>query len=261
MRKLPFYLLSFIIVVALVVSFSGITVVDTGYRGVKTHFGKVIGEALPEGIYFYNPITTAIHSIDTKVQKYTLKMDAYTKDVQQADLTVSINSSLDDSQVHKLYQEVGVGYKDKVIAPQILKAVKDTIGSWEADTLVSNREKAANDILTSLKAGLEPYHIRVQSVVIENIDYSTQFERAIEEKQIATQDAIKAKNRTRQVEEEAQQKILSAKAEAESMKIRSQALSQNQNLVAYEAVQKWDGKLPVNLYGNAPIPFLQAAIK
>ena len=148
-----------------------------------------------------------------------------------------------------------------MITPQILKAVKDTIGSWEADTLVSNREKAANDILSSLKMGLEPYYIRVQSVIIENIDYSSQFERAIEEKQIATQDAIKAKNRTKQIEEEAQQKVLSAKAEAESMKIRSQALSQNQNLVAYEAVQKWDGKLPVNLYGNAPIPFLQAAIK
>jgi len=261
MNKLPLYLLSAVAIVALGVSFSGITVVDTGYRGVKTNFGKVVGEALPEGIYFYNPITTAIHSIDTKVQKYTLKMEAYTKDVQQADLVVSINSSLDDTQVHKLYQEIGVAYKDKVVVPQILKAVKDTIGSWEADTLVYNREKAANDILASLKTGLAPYHILVQSVVIENIDYSAQFERAIEEKQIATQDAIKAKNRTRQVEEEAQQKILSAKAEAESMKIRSQALSQNQNLVAYEAVQKWDGKLPVNLYGNAPIPFLQAAIK
>ena len=261
MRKLPFYFISFIIIAVLLVSFSGITVVDTGYRGIKTNFGKIVGEALPEGIYFYNPITTSVHCIDTKVQKYTLKMEAYTKDVQQADLVVSINSSLDDTQVHNLYREVGIGYKEKVIMPQILKSVKDTIGSWEADTLVSNREKAAGDILLSLKSGLEPYHILVQSVVIENIDYSAQFERAIEEKQIATQDAIKAKNRTRQVEEEAQQKILSAKAEAESMKIRSQALSQNQNLVAYEAVQKWDGRLPVNLYGNAPIPFLQAAIK
>lgn len=250
-----------VILVAVGISFSGIKIIDTGYRGVKTRFGEVIGSPLPEGIYFYNPITTEIQGIDTKVQRYTLKMSAYTKDVQQADLTISINSSLDDNMVHLLYQEIGLGYQDKVIAPQILRAVKDTIGKWEADVLVSNREKAAEEILSSLKNSLEPNHILVQSVIIEDINYSSQFERAIEEKQIATQDAIKAKNKTKQVEEEANQKILSAKAEAESMRIRSQALSQNQNLVAYEAVQKWDGRLPVNIYGSAPLPFLNIATK
>lgn len=241
--------------------FSSVKVVDTGYRGIKTRFGKVVGESLPEGFYIYNPITTTIHEMDTKVHKYTLKMATYTKDVQQADLLISVNTSLDPSKVHLLFQEVGVTYADKVIAPQISKAVKDTIGKWEADALVSNREKATEEIFNSLKESLLPYHINTQNVVIENIDYSAQFERAIEEKQIATQDAIKARNRTKQVEEEANQKVLAAKAEAESMRIRSQALSQNQNLVAYEAVQRWDGRLPVNMYGSAPIPFIDGAIK
>ena len=243
------------------VAFAGIKVVDTGYRGIKTNFGKVVGESLPEGFYIYNPITTAIHEMDTKVHKITLKMAAYTKDVQQASLVISVNTSLDPTKVHLLFQEVGMSYADKVIAPQISKAVKDTIGKWEADMLVSNREKATEEIYDSLKEALLPYYINTQNVVIENIDYSAQFERAIEEKQIATQDAIKARNRTRQVEEEANQKVLAAKAEAESMRIRSQALSQNQNLVAYEAVQKWDGRLPVNMYGSAPIPFIDSALK
>ncbi len=261
MSTFKYLLLCGAAVVAGFVVYSSIKVVDTGYRGIKTHFGKVIGESLPEGFYVYNPITTEIHQMDTKVQKYTHKMAAYTKDVQQADLKISVNTSLDPTKVHLLFQEVGVTYADKVIAPQISKAVKDTIGKWEADQLVSNREKATDEIFTSLKEALLPYHINTQNVVIENIDYSAQFERAIEEKQIATQDAIKAKNRTKQVEEEANQKVLAAKAEAESMRIRSQALSQNQNLVAYEAVQRWNGQLPVNLYGAAPIPFIDAAIR
>ena len=57
---------------------SSIKIVDTGYRGIKTYFGKVVGESLPEGFYIYNPITTEIHEMDTKVQKYTLKMSSYT---------------------------------------------------------------------------------------------------------------------------------------------------------------------------------------
>ncbi|MBR5598757.1 MAG: prohibitin family protein [Alphaproteobacteria bacterium] len=241
-------------------AYSSIKVIDTGYRGIKTRFGKVIGEALPEGIYVYNPITTDIHMMDTKVQKYTVKMATYTKDVQQAELLISVNTSLVPSKVHLLFQNVGFDYGYKIIAPQVSAAVKDTIGKWEADVLVSNREKATSEIYDSLKEAVLPYNIDVQSVIIENIDYSAQFERAIEQKQIATQDAIRAKNRTKQVEEEANQKVLAAKAEAESMRIRSQALSQNQNLVAYEAVQKWDGRLPVNMYGSAPIPFIDGAL-
>ncbi len=261
MKNTFLYIIIAVLLVAVGISFSGITVIDTGFRGIKTRFGKVVGEPLVEGIYFYNPITTDIKTIDTRVQRSQLKMSAYTKDVQQADLVITINSSVDENNAHILYQEIGMDYKTKVLTPQILKAVKDTIGKWEADLLVSNREKASDEILKSLKESMAPAHIQVQGVVIEDINYSTQFERAIEEKQIATQDAIKAKNKTKQVEEEANQKILSAKAEAESMRIRSQALSQNQNLVAYEAVQKWDGKLPVNIYGSAPLPFINIATK
>ena len=260
MKKMTIIFAALCVIVAIICA-SSIQVIHTGYRGIKTRFGKVVGESLSEGIYFVNPITTVMHEMDVKVQKYTHKMSAYTKDVQQADLLVTVNTSLDPKAVHLVFQEIGMDYAGKVIYQQISQAVKNTIGKWEADVLVSNREKATEEIYAVLKEALEPYHIDTKSVVLENIDYSSQFERAIEEKQIATQDAIKAKNRTKQVEEEARQKVLAAKAEAESMRIRSQALSQNQNLVAYEAVQRWDGRLPENMYGSAPLPFISAALK
>ena len=238
--------------------FAGIEQIDAGNRGVKTIWGEVVGESMPEGLYFYNPISTDIIEMDCKTQNADFEFETYTKDVQQARIDFSINYSVDSNNAHTLYKEVGKRYEEKVIEPKVIQAVKDVIGKWEADKLVANRQIATNEIMDSLKSALLVNHISIQNVVLENIEYSSQFERAIEEKQIATQDAIKAKNRTKQIEEEANQKVLSAKAEAESMRIRSQALSQNQNLVAYEAVQKWDGKLPVNIYGSAPIPFINA---
>lgn len=236
----------------------GVEQVDTGNRGVKTVWGEVVGESLPEGLYFYNLFSTTIHEMNCKITNDTYTFETYTKDVQQATIEFSINYAVDSTKAHLLFKEVGKSYGEKVIEPKVIQAVKDVIGKWEADALVANREKATAEIMNMLKVSLAENYIVVQNVVLENIEYSAQFERAIEEKQIATQDAIKAKNKTKQVEEEANQKVLSAKAEAESMRIRSQALSQNQNLVAYEAVQKWDGKLPVNIYGNAPIPFINA---
>ena len=76
----------------------------------------------------------------------------------------------------------------------------------------------------------------------------------------AEQEALKAKNKTVQVEEEAKQKVIAAQAEAKSMAIRAQALSQNKSLVQYEAVQKWDGKMPQYMLGNS-VPFINVNAK
>ena len=234
----------------------GVEQIDAGNRGVKTVWGEVQGESMPEGLYFYNLFSTNIYEIDCKTQNVAFTFDTYTKDVQQARINFSVNYSVDLNNAHTLFKEVGRDYQSKVIQPKVVQAVKDVVGKWEADTLVANREKATSEIMELLTGSLAKNHILVQNVVIENIEYSQQFERAIEEKQIATQEAIKAKNETKRIEEEATQKVLTAKAEAESMRIRSKALSENKGLVAYEAVQKWNGVLPVNMYGSAPLPFI-----
>lgn len=239
-----------------VLSACGVEQIDAGNRGVKTVWGETQDESLSEGLYFYNLFSSSIYEIDCKTQNINFNFETYTKDVQQAEMRISVNYSVDNTKAHVLFKEVGRNYEQLVIEPKVIQAVKDVVGKWEADALISNREKATQDIKQMLSSLLLSNNITVQNIVIEDIVYSAQFEGAIEAKQIATQDAIKAKNKTVQIAEEAKQQVLKAEAEAKSMRIRSQALSQNKGLVAYEAVQKWDGKLPVNIYGNAPIPFL-----
>ena len=99
------------------------------------------------------------------------------------------------------------------------------------------------------------YFLKFSTFSLTNIDYSDAFEKSIEEKQIATQNAIKAKNNTVKIMEEAKQQVISAKAEAEAMRIKSNALKTNKSLIEYEAVQKWDGKLPQYTGGGA-MPFI-----
>ena len=250
--------IGFIALAVFVVVFASVKQIDAGYRGVKTIWGKVSGESLPEGLYFYNTISSDIYAMDCRTRKATLKTNAYTKDVQQSEVQVTVNYNLNPAFAHIMFQEVGQDYEQKILYPKIISVIKDTFGGWEADKLIANRETAIQAIFEKLQAVMAPAHIDVTGVALENIDFSAQYERAIEEKQIATQNAIKAMNKTKQIEEEAKQKVLTAQAEAESMRIRSQAISQNQNLIQYEAVQRWDGKLPVNIYGSAPIPFINA---
>lgn len=230
-------------------------IIDTGNRGIETRFGEVVGNPLPEGFYFYNPLTSNIFEIDIKTQKWEGETETYTKDVQQAKLHFTVNYRPDPNKVGDIFKSVGVGFADKLIPQVITGSIKNVVGKWEAVELVSNRDKATAAIESTARAVLATNGIEVSRIEITNISFAKEFEKAVEEKVVAVQSAAKAENKTKQIQEEARQRIISAKAEAESMKIRSEALSQNKSLVDYEAVQKWDGKLPQYMMGNS-VPFL-----
>ena len=84
------------IVAIIIVSVAGcgIKVVDTGQRGVKTRFGEITSTSLPEGLYFFNPITTKIIEIDTRVKRLDGETESYTRDVQQANIKYTLNYRL-----------------------------------------------------------------------------------------------------------------------------------------------------------------------
>lgn len=230
-------------------------VVDTGHRGVKTRFGKVDSESLAEGLYFINPVTTALIEIDVREKKMENKSTAYTKDVQQVDVLYTLNYHPDPTQVHVILEKIGVDWAEKLIPQVVLGKIKEVVGHYEAVQLVSNRQEATKAILDRITQDLNDKKLTIRGFELTNLDFNDQFEHAVESKVVAIQQAEEAKNKTVKVKEEADQKIISAKAEAESMRIRTSALSQNKGLVDYEAVQKWDGKLPEMMTGSA-LPFI-----
>lgn len=237
-----------------------IAMVGVGERGVKVTLGQVSPTSYTEGIHLITPFISHIKTMDVKTQKDTKQTPVYTKDIQQAVISYVINYNLQPENVHKMYREVGTDYQDKILLPVVEGTLKDVIGKWNAQDLVANREKATREILSKLQSHLSKNYIDVTDFQMVAIDYSDVFERAIEAKVTAEQDALKAKNKTVQIQEEAKQKIITAEAEAKSMAIRANALTQNKALVEYEAVQKWNGVLPQYMMGNS-IPFINLSSK
>lgn len=233
----------------------GFTVVETGHIGVKTSMGKVIESGLSEGVHFHTPFTTSIHDVDTRLQSVSIETMAYTKDVQQASISVTVNYSLNGNEAEHIFRNGNKSYAEKVLAPRVLSKLKEVVGKYEAESLVANRDKVEEVINNELKEVLNGDHINLRKINLGNFDFSDVFERAIEAKQVATQRAKEAQNKTVEIEEQKKQTILSAQAEAEAMKIKTQALKENKGLTEYEAVQKWDGKLPQYMMGNS-VPFI-----
>jgi regulator of protease activity HflC (stomatin/prohibitin superfamily) len=250
--------LAIVIVLVVIISVAGcgIKIVDTGHRGIETRFGKVVSESLPEGIYFFNPLTSALVEMDTRIQRQDGETDTYTRDVQQAAIKYTLNYRLQQDAAQIMYRDIGVEWEQRLIPQVVLGTLKEVVGKWDAVDLIANRDKAGNTALESIRKNLSERNVEVLRFEITDISYTHEFENSVEQKVIAQQKAIEEQNHTKQIEEQARQKVLSAEAEAKSMQIRAQALEQNAKLVQWEAVQKWNGVLPQYMLGGGATPFI-----
>ena len=244
-----------VLFILFLIVFQPMTIVGVGERGVKVTLGQTSPVALEEGVHFVMPFISTVKKMNVKTVKSNIATMAQSKDIQQARIVYVVNYNLQPENAPKMWRTVGRDYVSVVVMPTVEGIVKDTIGKWNAQDIVANREKVASEVLFKLNEKLGPKYINVSDFQITEIQYSQAFEQAIESKVTAEQEALKAKNKTVQVQEEGRQKIIASEAEAKSMAIRAQALTQNKNLVEYEAVQKWDGKLPQYMMGNS-VPFV-----
>ena len=268
-------------IILLILSF--FTRIPTGYTGIVTTFGKVHDETLDAGIHGKAPWDTVI-TMDNREQRESFTLQAFSRDIQQVDITGSINLNINKSTAMTLYKEVGTDYKKVLVAPRVQEDVKIVIAKYTAEKLIENRQAASDEIYNLIKTELADKGINVVSFAIENIDFTDTFEGAVEAKQVATQEKQRAQTQQEQQTMEAQQaaerRKIQAQAEADVQKINAEAeafaikakadaeaeanekiaKSLTDELIKYSEVSRWNGELP-GIYsgGNSVLPILTPA--
>ena len=233
--------------------------IDSGHRGILFTFGDVTGIQQP-GLNFKIPFIQTIREVDVRVRKVESPADAASKDMQSVSTTVALNYSLSPEKLRELYSEIGLDVEQRVIATRIQETVKAVVARYTAEELITQRENVRGEMVSSLTKQLLDYHIIVApgGIQITNFDFSAAFNKAIEDKQVAEQQAQKAENDLRRIEVEATQRITQAKGEAEAIRIQADAIRAQggREYVQLKAIERWDGKLPQYTGGSAPLPFI-----
>lgn len=281
MEKLKAYKGYFIlglIFLACLVYFSCGTV-DNGEAGLFVRWGEIKGEAVSEGLYFFNPIGTRLIRYNVKNQIITLRTEQYTKDIQQAKVYLAVTYNLQRDKITELHRGTGEKYEEILINPAVMGITKDVMGKWEAVEFVSHRGDATQLMADNLTKKLIPYGISVVQIEILDITFTEEFERAVEEKQVAEQEAIKERNNTLRIKEIANQEVVKAEAEAKAkvvyaeaeakaievkstaeakaIELKGKALADKEVLVRYEWASKWNGVLPTHSLGNGVVPYIK----
>lgn len=223
--------------------------VGTGERGLVLHFGAFDGQVVDQGLHWRTPIYTRVVKMNVQVQAVSVEASAASKDLNNVATVMTLNYHVDPANVGPLYQNIGLDYPNKVIAPALQEAIKATTAKYTAEELITKREAVKTDALLVLRERLAKSYIVVDDLSITNFDFSPSFNAAIEAKVTAEQDALASKNKLEQVKYEAQQQIETAKASAESIRIQGDAISKNPALVQLKWVEKWDGAMPRYMMG------------
>lgn len=239
----------------------GIEQVEEGYRGIETNWGKVVGEPLQPGLYFYNPISSSIFEMDVREQKIRETTESFTFDNQKAHVTYVLTFRPEPTVVGKLYSTAGLRWSEQLIPQVVLGALKDSIGKVRADDLVGKREEVTKIASAKIGEALSSRGVLVTRLDFVNLNFEAEYEKAVEAKVTAIQQAAAEKNRTVQIEEQAKQKVKTAEAEAQAMRIQTEALRQSAALVEYERVKKWKGDVPQVLFmgGSGATPIIDTS--
>lgn len=242
---------------------STIATIPTGHTGVVTTFGRVEEYTLDAGVHFISPWQNTV-KMDNRVQKQTAVLSCFSSDIQEVNLIYTINYQINKANAQMIYKTIGKDYYETVIVPCITESVKVVTARYTAEQLVGKRNELAAAIKDDLTEKLIAYNIELVSTSIENMDFTDAFTDAVEAKQVAQQNKLKAETEAeqkvieaqaaaevRKVNADAEAYELLAKAEAEAEANRKLAQSLTDELVNYIYAQSWDGKLPTFMAGDS----------
>ncbi len=212
--------------------------VDAGQVGVITRFGEINREA-QSGLAIKLPWPIEqIYYMDTRIQKQQEEATAATSDLQDVSATLAVNYALNREEATRVYKEIGLEYRDRVVIPAVQESFKAATAQYTANELLTKRADVKQKALEIIKRRIEPYGIRVDDVSIVNFSFSADFSKSIEAKQVAAQEAERAKFNLER-----------ARLDAEAQNAQKQSLSAE--LLQKYAIDKWDGKMPQYVGGES----------
>jgi len=259
----------FVGLLALVILGGSFYTIDEGERGVILRNGKVVGTAEP-GLSFKLPIVDSVREITVQAQARVYeKVMVYSRDQQSAELFVSVNYRLPADQVQTIYSEYGGkdGVLTRLLDRQVPEEVKNVFGRFNAVTAIQERERLSKEVQEAIqKATTNPVLI-VESVQIENIDFSDAYEQSIEQRMLAEVEVQKVQQNAQREKVQAEIAVIQAKAQADAVKLqgdaeahainaRGRALAQNPALVELVQAEKWNGVLPTTMVPGQTVPFI-----
>ncbi|MDB9420427.1 prohibitin family protein [Microcystis aeruginosa] len=253
--------------IVILAAFNAYVIITPGQAGVLSVLGKAKDGVLLEGLHFKPPFVSSVDIYDVTVQKFEVPAQSSTKDLQDLSASFAINFRLDPTQVVAIRRTQGTlqNIVAKIIAPQTQESFKIAAAKRTVEEAITRRSELKEDFDNALSTRLEKYGILVLDTSVVDLNFSPEFARAVEDKQIAEQRAQRAVYITQEAEQQAQAEINRAKGKAEAQRLLAETLKEQGGglVLQKEAIEAWregGAQMPRVLVmdgaGKNSVPFL-----
>src|SRR5918912_949120 len=259
------------IVIAVLMSES-VVIVQAGHRGVVLYVGAVENKVLGEGLHFIIPFAEQVIQLEVRTLKFQADASAASNDLQEVATTIALNYHIDPNQANVIYQQLGIDYADRIIAPTIQESVKASVAKFNAEQLITQRAIAKAAIAQAIRNTLSARGIIVETVFITDFKFSPAFSTQVESKVVAFQKYLTEQNNLKAVQVIANQTVVQAQAQAranvaratgesQAIEIITAQLRQSPQYLQWQAINRWNGKMPYALGGSGAVPFFQLPVQ
>jgi len=260
-----------IIFIIAVFSSSFWTVVEAGETGVKSLFGKVKDDELSSGFHLKNPLVRVI-KMNIRTQDYTMSIapgegnraesdiiSALTKEGLNVDLDLTVLYHLIEEKASDVYRDIGLGYDEIVIRPQIRSIIREVIAQYEAKDIYSEkRQEAAKQIFDILQGKLNPRGIELEDVLLRHVQLPAKLAESISLKLQAEQDTERKSFEIDKERKEAERKVIEATGQRDAQTIINQSLTERYlNYLYINSLKDREGTIYVPTNPNTGVPLFR----
>mmetsp|Transcript_20289 Transcript_20289/g.61126 ORF Transcript_20289/g.61126 Transcript_20289/m.61126 type:complete len:284 (-) Transcript_20289:403-1254(-) len=198
--------------------------VDGGERAVMyDRLQGVLPEAIGEGTHLRIPWVQMPTIMDIRTRPRSISSVTGTKDLQMVNITLRVLSKPSVEQLSTIYKNLGTDWDERVLPSIGNEIVKAVVAQYNAEQLLTQRDKVSKAVRESLMQRATEFNILLDDVAITHLSFGTEFTKAVESKQVAQQDAERARFVVMKADQERKAAVIRAEGESESARLISEA--------------------------------------
>jgi len=251
------------LVAAAVIGLSAFFIVPPGEVAVKTRLGAIV-DSYSEGMHFKLPLLESITKFSIQIQRADIKTQAFSKDLQTMNVGLVVNHRIQKETVVSIYRNLGPRYVSNIVDPAVQEVFKAISARYSAERIISERNELVEAINVEVKERLSKKEIIVTDISVTDLDFTDQFLKAVEDKQVAEQQAMMSEKLVVKAKRDAEQAIAKSRGEAEALRMQREQVTPmlielRKVDAQLKAIEKWNGVLPG--YVGAGVPFVSLDAK
>lgn len=241
-----------------VLAFSSYFIVPPGEVAIKTRMGSIV-DSYGEGMHFKLPFVESVTKFSIQIQRANIKTQAFSKDLQTMDAHLVVNHRIEQGTAVSIFRNLGPNYVENIVDPAVQEVFKAIAARYSAERVISERNELVSEINREVKERLTTKQIVVTDISVVDLSFTDQFLKAVEDKQVADQQAQQSAKLVEKAKRDAEQQIAKSRGEAEALRMQREqvtpSLIELRKVDAQlKAIEKWNGVLPG--YVGAGVPFI-----